>query len=284
MTSLAAFIEKAALDALIFEIETTPKPGLVDLDNTGSHSDMTVSLLRNSAVSIAPFIGKAAQAGYDMRMLSAKDAFSPLKEIGLLAEREMFLKTQGVNTHKGAVFSFSLLAGAFGRLIKSRSPAASEICFCAGEICKSHMQQSLKSAESSPVTKGDHAYRFCRLTGARGEAANGFPSIVNIALPALESALSSGMTQNDAGVYTLLRLIQAVDDTCIYSRGGEAGLLLSKELSGKALAGDFMKEAKRMDEIFIQRRLSPGGCADLLAAARFIHIITKSKREEYLCE
>ena len=109
-------------------------------------------------------------------------------------------------------------------------------------------------------------------------------SVLNIAYPALQSALENGYSENDAGVFALLNLISKVDDTCIYARGGTDGLSFAKSLASKALQGDFMKEAATVDSLFIKKRLSPGGCADLLAAAMFIKILIQSKWEEYTCE
>lgn len=284
MSSLSDSVSKIAFDALVYEIDVTPKPGLVDRNNSGSHLDMTNELLKKSACAISPFIGMAAETGYRTHSLLPEDAFPKLQEIGLSAEKKMFSVTNGVNTHKGAIFSFCLLSGAFGRILFSHVPASDEILSCAAALSEKHILQSLEKAKAHPLTHGDAALQKAGLQGARGEALSGFPSLRDIALPALTHALSKGHSLNDAGVYTLLCLIKDVDDTCIYARGQEEGLSCSKALSEKALKGDFLKEALLMDELFIQKRLSPGGCADLLAAAMFINILIQTKWEEYTCE
>lgn len=282
MSVLSDFASRAAYRALCFEANVTPKPGLVDRNNTGAHSDMTLSMLLESARAIAPYIGRCAQSGYDTKDAPFESAFTALREIGLQAENAMIETTGGINTHKGAVFCFCLLAGAYGRCLKTAT--AETICKTASLLYQEASKSSLLAASRSPVTHGDIAYQKASLPGARGEALSGFQSVLKIAYPTLEYALKKGCSENDAGVYALLHLISKVDDTCIYFRGGTEGLALSKSLAFKALQGDFMKEVENIDSLFIKKRLSPGGCADLLAAAMFIKILIQSKWEEYTCE
>ncbi|MBE5790833.1 MAG: triphosphoribosyl-dephospho-CoA synthase [Clostridiales bacterium] len=284
MTQLIDFVKNAALYALTFEANVTPKPGLVDRNNTGAHQDMTLSMLLKSAETIAPYIGACAQSGLDTKKSPFEIAFHSLQSIGLEAEKAMFKANGGVNTHKGAIYCFCLLAGAFGRLMGEGEISAEAILKTASELSKKASFGSLETARLFPSTHGDFAYKNACLSGARGEAISGYPGILHVALPALEDALHKGFSENDAGVYALLHLISKTNDTCIYSRGGIHGLKLSKSLAGEAIKGDFLKNAERMDIIFINKRLSPGGCADLLAAAMFIKILIQSKREGIICE
>lgn len=284
MKKLSCFTEKTALYALLFEANVTPKPGLVDRNNTGSHEDMTHSMLIKSAEAIAPFIGQCACAGFETKDASFETAFFALRMLGLQAEDAMKAATGGVNTHKGAIYCFCLLAGAFGRLICSGSVTPESILDTASLLAQKAPNASMEDACRSPVTHGDIAFQKARLPGARGEALNGYPSILRIALPSLRSALQKGFSENDAGVYALLALISKVDDTCLFSRGGLEGLHYAKALASKALNADFVSEAAKMDSLFTNLHLSPGGCADLLAAAMFINKLTSSEREEYICE
>ena len=281
---LSKFVENAALYALSYEANVTPKPGLVDRNNTGAHEDMTLPMLLSSAEAVAPLIGECAECGFELKGESYEDTFFALQKIGLRAEEAMFKATNGINTHKGAVYAFCLLAGAFGRNLCDAFLTPEVICKTASRLCEKSCMSSLLSASHSPVTHGDEAYKRAHLSGARGEALLGYPGIVKVALPALETALQNGHTENDAGVYALLCLISQTDDTCLFHRGGFEGLLYAKSLAFEALKEDFTKNAGEIDRIFINKRLSPGGCADLLAAAMFIKILTTTKREEYTCE
>lgn len=91
-------------------------------------------------------------------------------------------------------------------------------------------------------------------------------------------ALDNGMNENDAGVLTLIKLISFLDDTNIYSRGGVFGADFAKIYALSLLnekSPDFIKEVQKMDDEFIKRNLSPGGCADLLAITYFLYEIKK---------
>lgn len=119
-------------------------------------------------------------------------------------------------------------------------------------------------------TAGQKLYLQKGLRGIRGEVAEGLPAVANIALPTLEEGLSKGLSFNDAAACALIQLIAQVEDTNLYHRGGECGVAFAKE-AAKAL-GKFptMAQIEALDDAFIARNLSPGGCADLLAATCFL--------------
>ena len=129
----------------------------------------------------------------------------------------------------------------------------------------------------SPVsarTAGERAYLERGLTGVRGEAAQGFPGIRDCALPALKEALNAGRSWNDAGAIALLRLIARGTDTNMVSRGGPERAKKAAEDCAHLLERYPLPEPEeiaRLDREFIRENLSPGGCADLLAAAFFLY-------------
>ena len=282
-SDLSDFVSGCAEKALVFEAAVTPKPGLVDKADSGSHRDMTYALLQKSAAAISPFFGKCALTAFENAHLPASEVFPLLKKIGLLAEKEMLLKTRGINTHKGAIFCFSLLSGAYGYLsAKSQSTEIASILSSVSSLCSSHMEKEL-AEKKVPVTNGEKAWQEKKLSNARTEAMRGYPSVSENALLKMRYALQKGMCMNDAGVYTLLSLIAQTDDTCLYARGGSEGLLFAKAACRKALEeSDFLKAASALNQRFIQRNLSPGGSADLLAATVFLMLITREIGEEKL--
>ena len=126
-------------------------------------------------------------------------------------------------------------------------------------------------SESSASTGGERDYLRTGRTGARGEAAAGFPSVVQIALPALEGALGNGKSANRAGLDALTALMRAVADANVLRRAGEAGL---ESVQHAARQSDASPESLRaLDREFTAERLSPGSCADLLAAAWLLHFL-----------
>ena len=76
-----------------------------------------------------------------------------------------------------------------------------------------------------------------------------------------------------AGVLTLLHLMAKVEDTNLYHRGGEAGAAWAKAEAEKLLPCADRERVEVLDDAFIARRLSPGGCADLLAVCWMLYFL-----------
>ena len=123
-------------------------------------------------------------------------------------------------------------------------------------------------------TNGQRLYKSCGISGIRGEAAKGFPSVRYIGLPVFRSALEKG--RNMARITALLYLIAGVEDTNMIARGGRKGAMEGAKMTAILLRREFDPEdVFRLDQWFIRRNLSPGGCADLLAAVCFVYELTK---------
>ena len=189
----------------------------------------------------------------------------------------MFAATAGVNTHKGAIFTLGTICGAVGRLWKAEAPCRDPeviLAECARMVSASVGEDFAALSKQNARTAGERAYLAQGLTGARGEAAQGFPGILNCALPALESALEAGRSMNDAGAIALLHLIARGTDTNMVARGGPERAKKAAEDCAQLLRRSplpEMEEIARLDLEFIGENLSPGGCADLLAAAFFLN-------------
>lgn len=268
----AALVTRALLD----EVCTTPKPGLVDRVNNGSHRDMDIFTFTASAAALAPYWAKCVQIGQETAPKAPEETFSLLRKAGQGAERTMFEATAGVNTHKGAIFTFGLICGAVGRLWRAEAPCrnSEDILAECAEIVSSAVREDFALLErKSARTAGQKLYLEQGLTGVRGEAAKGFPSVSQVALLALKSALDAGLSRNDAGAVVLLHLIAQGIDTNMFSRGG---LELARTATAQCrtllekTALPSMEEIAELDRDFIRKNLSPGGCADLLAAAYFL--------------
>ncbi len=59
----AATAARQAVRALLYEVTTTPKPGLVDRRNSGSHTDMDSFTFMSSAASLYPYFEACTRAG-----------------------------------------------------------------------------------------------------------------------------------------------------------------------------------------------------------------------------
>lgn len=266
-----------AVQSLLDEVCTTPKPGLVDCRSSGSHRDMDIFTFMASAAALAPYFHRCAQIGQKTAADSPEVTFARLRSAGLQAEQDMFAATGGVNTHKGAVFTIGILCGAAGRLWTPEWGWDQDALL--GEVSamtEKAVREDFNCAKAGTV--GERLYAQSGIRGIRGEVAQGLPSVRNIGLPVYRACLQQGLDRNMAGTVTLLHLIAQVEDTNMISRGGLEG---AKEGAARASAllkgrhGPGWDQLQELDEWFVQRNLSPGGCADLLAAVYFIHHLTK---------
>ena len=277
MEADAKRIGSKAVQALLDEVATTPKPGLVDRRNSGSHKDMNIFTFQASACALAPYFYECVKIGQNTKDLSAEETFYVLRAAGIRAEQDMFRATGGVNTHKGAVFTIGILCGAAGRLWSECASWNEEDLFSeVAAMTGKPMEKDLERREED--TAGMRLYNEMGIRGIRGEVSEGLPSIRDFGLPVYRSCLEKGMDQNRAGAITLLNLIVSVVDTNMIKRGGMDGSMAAiRKTAQMLLKNDAPEQAEieALDDWFIERNLSPGGCADLLAAVYFIEALTK---------
>ncbi len=266
-----------AVCAMIEEVCTTPKPGLVDRNNTGSHEDMDIPLFVRSALSLKAYLQTCFLLGNEHREEPAELTFPYLRHAGLQAEKTMYEATAGVNTHKGALFHFGLLTGAAGRLWSAEGKyeltAITDTVRAFTQAALGSELQELKEAH----TTGEKLYRQYGITGARGEAMQGYPSVREIAMPVFVRTLEEGKDRNEAGMLALLQLVAETTDTNMIRRGGKAradeASARAKELAENEKVS--VQDLLDLDEYFIENHLSPGGCADLLAVTYFLYDLTR---------
>ena len=270
-------IAALSVDSLLEEVCTTPKPGLVDLRNNGSHRDMDADTFVRSAHALRDYFFRCVRLGQENAENPPEALFPLLRQAGLQAEKAMYTATGGINTHKGAIYTMGLLCGAAGQLWNPEGGGFSAEALCRGCAKLAQVSMAADFNTTQRDTAGLRLYHQKGLTGIRGEAAAGLPSVLQIALPVLQYAQSCGHDRNDAGVLTLLHLIAKVEDTNLYHRGGEAGAAFAKESAAALLMQSpfpAKKQIEELDDAFIARNLSPGGCADLLAATYFVEQLT----------
>ena len=266
----------AALRALLREAAATPKPGLVDRRNNGAHRDMGFYTFLDSAIAIAPYFGRMAAAGAEPGA-DAKTLLASIRPIGIAAERAMNCATGGVNTHKGAIFSLGVLSAAAGLVLSQNGSRRAEDLLGAAAKIPAPAEKELGRLLEAPATNGERLYREQGVAGVRGEAAAGFPEVRDRALPLMRRLRREGKHgEDEILLQVLLTLMASVTDTNLLSRGGAEGLSFAQREAGRilALGGALCEEGRAalgaLDLIFIERNLSPGGCADLLALTVFL--------------
>lgn len=272
---------RLATQALLYEVATTPKPGLVDQENSGSHRDMDFFTFQASAAALFPYFSQCVKIGRET--VDAQETFRRLRLPGKLAEGEMRRATGGVNTHKGAIFSMGILCGALGRLEREswRNPET-VLAECAamtkGLVSKDYVNLTPETAK----TAGQKLYLQYGITGVRGQAEAGFPAVLNVGLPKLEAALAAGKSINEAGCAALLAMLANTVDTNMIHRGSyELAKETAEEISALLEKEPFpSKETiETLNEEFVQKNLSPGGTADLLTMVYMLHFLKEEPHE-----
>ncbi|HXP95576.1 MAG TPA: triphosphoribosyl-dephospho-CoA synthase CitG [Telmatospirillum sp.] len=269
-------IAQLAHGALIREVLLTPKPGLVDRRNTGAHRDMDLDSFLASAKAILPWFLKFFMRGLETSDLPASQILPALRPDGIVAERAMFAATNGINTHKGSIFAFGLLCGAAGRCVGQDRPIShQELCGEVALICR-HLVEAELDRRAEATTAGEHQFRQYGLTGARGEAASGFATVQTVALPAFLATEAETGSEQQALFAAFLALLAANQDSNLVSRGGLEGLAFVQGEARRLLAEggvhnpNFLTRMIAFDDVLIERNLSPGGSADLLAVTWFL--------------
>ena len=282
MVKEAVSIHLAALavSALNAEVLTTPKPGLVDKTNNGAHEDMTLPLFLQSSEALRPYFEGVALTAMHFEG-SLPELFDSLRPLGQQAEKEMLTATKGVNTHKGAIFTLGLFCAATAYLYgKHIVPTADTVHMVCKELCKNIAADFVRMDTAQPATAGERLFVKYGIMGIRGQAAEGFPAVTKIAYPMLQKLTADGVRLNDCGVFLLLNLMTTVDDTNIINRSSLAVLRqLQNDISVFLSTGPSISKCLSfsgdMDKRLIEQHISPGGCADLLAATYFLLFVAQ---------
>ncbi|MBR6825743.1 MAG: triphosphoribosyl-dephospho-CoA synthase CitG [Oscillospiraceae bacterium] len=271
-----------AVQSLLYELLTTPKPGLVDQNNTGSHGDMDALTFARSASALNPYFRQCALEGIKHRGKEPRELLTALRFWGREAEATMLRTTDGVNTHKGAIFSLGLLCAASGCLGLSSSPE--ELCAYAAHMVEGIVARELKSlSPNTASTKGEKLYVAHGITGIRGQAERGFPTVLCTGLPVFTKGMARGLSVHRAGSAALLAMLAVEPDTSLISRSSFSRWNeLRQELKLLLKENPYPTEdiLRALDEAFRQENLSPGGSADLLAMVYFLFEHRKLQQQE----
>lgn len=254
-------LAKFAVDALQQELDTTPKPGLVDKDNNGAHSDMDYILMQRSINALRPYFVRLAQLG----MNSDKLATADIQRIGIEAEKAMLETTHGVNTHKGALFALGITVA-----------AAMWIYSHEGWIVTRESLQQLISriASGFEPAKGTHGAEVKakdHVKGARENAIDGYPDLFETWGPFYRRLRDDRHRHHK----TLLKIMSMLQDTNVYHRTDAETAELVRRSSGMLLERFSVSALRDADAEFIRHNISPGGCADMLSLTILINAILK---------
>lgn len=268
---------RLASQALLYEVCTTPKPGLVDREGNGSHKDMDIFTFMNSASALWPYFQACTCIGRRTANLSPKETFRQLRSRGQRAEADMLSATKGVNTHKGAIFSLGILCAALGRLPRKQWKLSDTILKeCAAMTAGLIASDFAGLTRENAITTGQKLYLEHRITGVRGQMEAGLPAVRDVGLPVLKEGLARGLDLNRAGCGALLALITAAVDTNLIARSSLATQQETVSQLKELLLHDpypDLPTLRRLDTQFVEKNLSPGGSADLLAVCYLLYFL-----------
>ena len=276
---------RLACQALLYEVAITPKPGLVDRENSGSHRDMDFFTFQASAAALQPYFAQCVRIGRQGG--APEETLRALRLPGKLAEAEMRRATVGVNTHKGAIFSMGILCGALGRLDRESWGNPDRILDECAAMAKGIVSEDYRDlTPETAKTAGQKLYLRYGITGVRGQAEAGFPAVREVGLPTLEAALAAGKNINEASCAALLALLVHTADTNMIHRGGFDGMQQATLEVREILDRENFpsrETLESLDKRFIEKNLSPGGSADLLALTLFLHFLRETAHISESC-
>ena len=263
--ALETLARSLALGARL-ELHLTPKPGLVDLADCGSHPDLSVETMERSIEYVADYLEQTVAS------LVAGQPFAQQRAIGVVAEQRL-LAELGTNTHKGFIFLSGMLLIARwhaaspdeGALRSSLSTLCSRF-FAAGDEGSSNGQQARKKYQAGGIVD---------------ESIRGFPSVFDEAVPAFRQAMRASGDVEKASFSMLARLMQSVEDTTTLHRTGSDGLLRVKHDGLRlerllASGGDYIACLKQLNRDYVRLNLTIGGVADMLGIA-FAYLIASDE-------
>lgn len=268
----AGDIGRLAIRALLTELMLHPKPGLVSPVDNGAHDDMNVTTFVRSLLALRSYFTAIAAAG------AREAAFGELQHLGVEAERRMLAATGGINTHRGAIFCLGFLAAAAGwrqaRGLDLHGERLTET------ILHLWGEGVVEVGRATPDSHGARAIRRYGARGAREELLAGLPTLLGIAVPALRDALKQTSCAERASIQCLFAIMAELQDTNLLHRGGREGLAFVRNAARRFLdaggvhAQDWRQRALDLHGDCVALHLSPGGAADCLAAAWFVHGLT----------
>ena len=279
------YLRDRSLSAMTYEVMAAPKPGLVDRFNNGAHKDMDLFTFIDSIASLKDYYYDITKLGYEFNKKDYALLMERIRPIGIEAEVSMFKATKGVNTHKGLIFLMGIIAAASGSLYRRNNNMIikpKDLSKVIMEMTRGIIDELKTNVDAKKLTYGERIYKEQNILGIRGEVEKGLPTVMNISYPVFKKLMDKGrFSLNTVMIHTLMHLMTIVDDINILGRHGVDMLDYVRKRSRQALEyGGYLtpkgrKYVKYMDMDFINKNISPGGSADLLAVTVLIYFLEK---------
>lgn len=281
-------ISSLAIQAMLYEVACNPSPGLVSIVSTGAHTDMDHYTFMESTSSLIKYLTLSVQAGFSDE--SPQNILKKCRELGIEAERDMFKKTKGINTHKGMLFLMGVSCIAIGKTIYNKN-SFDDVKNVIKDMCKGLVEKELEPLndivskyksldemiKNEELSYGEKLYVLYGMEGIRGEVERGLPIVFHFALDFYKE--SSDLNKNDRLVNTLIGIMQYSEDSNVLHRHSVEELKKMKQDAKTIIKEGGMRTSKGREKIilmekeFVEKRISPGGSADLLAITVFFSLV-----------
>lgn len=275
-------ISSLAIQAMLYEVACYPSPGLVSPISNGAHKDMNYFTFIDSTSVLSKYLALFVQDGYSDK--SYKDIFNNIRAIGVEAEKDMFIKTKGINTHKGMLFLIGVACAAVGKAVYEKKSFL-QVKDIIKQMTAGIVEKELSALKNNNcnLSHGEKLYLKYKNEGIRGEVQRGIPTVFDFSLDFYKQ--SADLSLNDRLVHTLIGIMQICDDSTIIHRHNPQVLEEVKEKAKKITELGGMKtnygreKINNLCEEFIRRNISPGGSADLLGVTVFLYLVEKYMAE-----
>ncbi|TCB68510.1 triphosphoribosyl-dephospho-CoA synthase MdcB [Acinetobacter sp. ANC 4178] len=268
ISQYAMQLDHLARTALYEEVSLEQKPGLVCPSTQGSHADMDFPLFQRSIDALHGYFQSQCLNGYQ------DVAFENIRHCGIQAEQKMMTATAQINTHKGAIFNLGFASAAVGKCFAQ--DISLNVISISRMIQQTWQEELLHHLERNPNSHGQRMRSQYGITGAIEEVASGFKTVLDVAVPHYLEIYAKTGDKKRASLQALFALMSHLQDTNIVWRGGLSALYIVQDMAkqflarGGVLQTHWMQEVAKVEDYFVQHRLSPGGSADLLGVTLFM--------------
>lgn len=241
-----------AHNAVLQQLNTSPKPGLVTPDSTGAHTDMDYRVMLAAAQALAPHWVTFGQTGLFVAQQTDEQVSAIVQKVGEAALEDMYAATDGVNALKGTVLAVGLFIAAFYRLwrrneARTADNIATQIAALAASIRRKQ------------DTHGDWVSQSYQIEGALGEAQKGYRFWLVEGLNMYRS-----LSEPDKDARFFLWVSAHLDDSCLYYRAGAELAQNAKAIADYVYRNYTPQNVQGMQQYFERCHLSSGGAGDMM--------------------
>ncbi len=285
---LPELLSGMAVISMLKEAVLSPKPGLVDDINSGSHEDMDINHFVESSYSLKPYFEDLVKYCLKTYYEGRRIVISQYTEMrGKEAFREMMAATGNVNTHKGAIFTMGLMVLAVTEFMLRHSAVPDfkdreELKKIVSMNAVSYFSEVMPDSDDkqSDFNAESNGMKVRKMYGSETiveEAEDGYPTLFGRGLDTFMHSLELGFDKKRCLLHVLISTMTVLSDSNVLKRGGTEGLKLVQNEARKIYENmenmsdeEFYGSLQKADQLFISHKLSPGGSADLLMALIFI--------------